>query len=31
MPQIGQAPGLLRTISGCIGHVYSALAGAAPL
>jgi hypothetical protein len=23
MPQIGQGPGLSRTISGCIGHVYS--------
>ena len=22
MPQIGQRPGLSRTISGCIGHVY---------
>src|SRR5689334_339703 len=23
MPQIGQLPGPSRTISGCIGHVYS--------
>jgi hypothetical protein len=23
MPQIGQLPGALRTISGCIGHVHS--------
>src|SRR5437870_917807 len=23
MPQIGHAPGPLRTICGCIGHVYS--------
>ena len=23
MPQIAQAPGPSRTISGCIGHVYS--------
>jgi hypothetical protein len=23
MPQIGQVPGASRTISGCIGHVYS--------
>jgi hypothetical protein len=30
MPQIGQLPGPSRTISGCIGHVYSIfVAGAA--
>ncbi len=29
MPQIGQAPGPSRTISGCIGQVYSAVPGAA--
>ena len=30
MPQIGQLPGASRTISGCIGHVYSIfVAGAA--
>ena len=23
MPQMGQLPGLSRTICGCIGHVYS--------
>jgi hypothetical protein len=23
MPQIGQSPGALRTISGCMGQVYS--------
>jgi hypothetical protein len=23
MPQIGQLPGALRTISGCIGHTHS--------
>ena len=28
MPQIGHEPGPLRTISGCIGHVYSVPAGA---
>src|SRR3954454_9120256 len=28
MPQIGHAPGLSRTISGCIGQVYCALTGA---
>ena len=25
IPQIGQAPGASRTISGCIGHVHSVL------
>jgi len=28
MPQIGQFPGSARTISGCIGHVYSVLLAA---
>ena len=28
MPQIGQAPGPSRTISGCIGHVHFPAAGA---
>src|SRR5262245_45669483 len=27
IPQIGQFPGLARTISGCIGHVYSTAIG----
>ena len=29
MPQIGQAPGLSRTISGCIGQVQRSAAGVA--
>jgi hypothetical protein len=29
MPQIGQLPGSLRTISGCIGQVHRVPAGAA--
>jgi hypothetical protein len=29
MPQIGQLPGSLRTICGCMGQVYSTAAGAA--
>src|ERR1700730_83081 len=29
MPQIGHAPGLSRTIWGCIGHVYSVFAAVA--
>ena len=29
IPQIGQAPGRSRTISGCIGHVYSTFISAA--
>jgi hypothetical protein len=27
IPQIGQAPGAFRTISGCIGHVHSTAPG----
>ena len=27
MPQIGQSPGSLRTISGCIGQTYSVMSG----
>jgi len=29
MPQMGQCPGPSRTISGCIGQVYSTFAAAA--
>src|SRR5579871_5953442 len=31
IPQIGQEPGSDRTISGCIGQVYSVLAGPAEI
>src|SRR5258708_38710312 len=31
IPQIGQFPGALRTISGCMGHVYSTASGSSAI
>ena len=31
MPQIGQLPGPLRTISGCMGQVYSTVSGSSAM